>query len=216
MADKPLFALDVIEPRKILLKHLGYDWDESFNDFLMFRDFLLVKIKEDPKLNEVNKAGTMGFPYYLSGSTCCGINQLSLPEATESSLINLLVWGVCNLPPNFIYWGGESHYYHQFKLLEKFGFTFTRRPYNLVHNHFLREYQISYDYADKGSEKENSLELKKNGVKEHYNDAKAYYGFMHSDYRKRRPAFTRVPRDEPKRKPDVVEESAMPEMPLAG
>lgn len=214
MADKPLFALDVIAPRKILLKHLGYDWDESFNDFLVFRDYLLDKIATDPDHEDVRKMDARGYSYYFNGSTCCGINQLSLPQYDGKTFAKALLWGVTHLPANFIYWGGENFYTSAFKLLEEFGFTFTRRPYNLVHNHFLREYQISYDYADQGDKAKNSKMLVEKEVSTEKNDEIAYYGYKHSDFKKRRPPVTRVPNI--RKEPDVVEEPTLPEMPLAG
>ncbi len=219
--NKPLISLDTIAPRKILLKFLGYDWQSDFEDFLKFRSFLEQKAKIDPQLSKAGQAfGKNGFNYDIFGSSCCGIQQLSLQNNfykgslhNDKQMANLLTWLVCNSAPNLIYWAGDTKEYEwTFKLLEKFGFTWTRRPFNLIHSHFMREYQISYDYMAQENNKKDIEMIDKAGLEYNYmTDRQSIIAYTILDLDKRKPEVALMKRED---KNVVGNASPMPKMPF--
>jgi len=197
--SKPLVVLDVIEPRKKLLEHLELKWDESYKDFRVFRKFLEEQINTNPLFAEY-KGRENPCPYGFVGTTSCGTIQITMndfyfegpysaPEEQKrwaTHFAKKMAWAVANLAPNFIYWAGESLYAKNFELLEKFGASYIMRSYNLVHNHFCREYHLSYDYPD-------APETSSSGK----NDDRAYQGYckLSADIHNKRPKLERVPKE---------------------
>lgn len=162
--SKPLVVLDVIEPRKKILEYLKLEWKEEYKDFRVFREFLTQQIETNPIFADY-KGKTDPCPYGFVGTTSCGTNQITFnmvfgsvdEEKRRVNFAKQMAWAVVNVAPNFIYWGGEDSYKRDIALLEDFGATYVMRSYNLVHNHFCREYHLSYDYADSPETKSTHL-----------------------------------------------------------
>ena len=149
--SEPLIKLDVIKPRIKLLEHFGKPWQKEYEDWPTFREYLFKLLDEEECFSFLKGVPThYRFDTHLRASSSCGTNELTWMYGdicTVPEFAKFLVWAVANFAPNFVYYNNEL-YGDVRQLLEKFGWTYAIRSYNLVHNHYCYEFRVSYDYAD--------------------------------------------------------------------